>query len=106
MRGVLLALFAVAAANSAPGQGPPAELAIGMGRVQVDGDLTEWAGAARIAIDKRTQLIDPKATWDGPADCSAELMARFDSTHFYLAGRIEDDHEVGDVSADRSDRIE
>ena len=104
LTGLVLAALTIGAL---PAQQLPAnELVIRALTPSVDGDLADWSGETRSAIRDQSQVLDGESFWSGVADCSAVFLASFDSTHLYVAGQIDDDHELHDLTLDRCDRIE
>jgi hypothetical protein len=58
--------------------------------VKIDGDLSEWNGAAAMVLDRKSQVVDPE--WKGPNDLSAKIFLQWDHENLYLAAEVTDNH--------------
>ena len=59
----------------------------------IDGDLSDWNLAAMTpaVLDVAEQLNSGQASWDGPADLSAEFYLLWDDENVYMAVIVKDD---------------
>ena len=85
----------------------PPELVIPAGGATLDASLAEWPEKPAIQLGDKAQLLGEKTGWVDPADLSAGLHLRADSSHLYVAGWVVDDQFVYEPErVERSDRIE
>ncbi len=64
------------------------------GEAAVDGDLSEWEGAAARPVERSSQVLAGMPSWSGPRDASFGLAARETPEGVVLAVRIRDDRHV------------
>ena len=100
-----LALVSMAAGQVPAPAVPRATIPLRTSAVTVDGDLSEWAGAPTIALDREDQVWsqrrDPAAKWLGPADLEARFWLAYDPSRLWIGARIRDDGLVaGKVGAE------
>ncbi len=69
-----------------PLSGPP-------GGLTVDGDLSEWQGAAQFGLSQREHVLppDPGIGWSGPEDLTLTAYLAADSEALYFAASVTDD---------------
>jgi predicted phosphodiesterase len=72
----------------------------------IDGDLSDWTGAAWQPIADRTQASAGLEAWQGPQDLSAQFAVAGDGTNIYLAVRVTDENIGYNNRAAESDSIE
>lgn len=64
-----------------------------LGAVTLDGDLTEWNAAASVPLRSATHISHcrPPHKWNGPADCSMEVLCGWTREGLCLAAFVADD---------------
>lgn len=64
------------------------------GEATVDGDLSEWEGAAARPVERPSQVLAGVESWSGPRDAAFGTAARWREGELVLALRIRDDIRV------------
>lgn len=75
------------------------EITIAMDKkIEVDGNLEDWADVPAVVVDHASQIMDEKDHWKGPQDASATMQAATDGTLLSVAFKVSDDQLCAEKS--------
>ena len=73
-------------------KGEKAKIKKALGKIEIDGDLKEFAGCQPIYINDKKKITDGnEEDWKGEEDCSAKVRLLWDSKNLYVGVEIKDD---------------
>ncbi len=108
MRGRFIGL-AIALSAVLPAVAKQETFAVKLTNVKVDGDLSDWRGAAPVVLKSASDLSLPQNKWDGPQDLSAAGFVGWDERNLFVAAFVVDEkiscHDVASRDFKDSDYV-
>ena len=65
----------------------------------LDGDLGEWSAAPSMVVGPMGQVVEGTRSYDGSADCTADVRILRSNTHLFVSLDVTDDHASLDPDA-------